>query len=110
MTLIIIKISTHLIDFLQGLTLTLSALIDGKNFNQGGHKVMATIHQELSSCAFEIQNIYMHTTISFHLLRMTTLWQSIQYLGWPLSGAELVSELLQDFLPRHLIQTVLQVF
>ena len=41
---LIIKISTHLIDFLQGLTLTLSALIDGKNFNQGGHKVMATIH------------------------------------------------------------------
>ena len=26
--------------FLQGLTLTLSALIDGKNFNQGGHKVI----------------------------------------------------------------------
>ena len=64
------KSSTHLIDFLQGLTLTLSALIDGKNFNQGGHKVMATIHQELSSSAIEIQNIYMHTKISLHLFKV----------------------------------------
>ena len=91
---LIIKISTHLIDFLQGLTLTLSALIDGKNFNQGGHKVMATIHQELSSSAIEIQNIYMQTKISLHLFKMKTLWQSIQHLGWSLPGAELVSELL----------------